>query len=815
MMRSRQIGCLFVFGLMAAAEARAQTAPADGPSRAGESGDRTLAPYFYVGGGDPSVDRLPLKETAADIQIAGVVAHVRVHQVFGNAATRPIEAVYVFPASTRAAVHGMRMKIGARVIEARIERKEAAHADYEKAKGEGKRAALLEQERANVLTTRVANVLPTDRIEVELDYSELLIPHDAEYELVYPGVVGPRYGGGAHPTKDQWIASAYLPAGLPEPYRFDVRVHIETGIALREVTSPSHAITVARPAPSVADVRLQQPGGGDRDYVLRYRLAGDRIETGLLLSGDVGKRGGGDAERFFALLMEPPARPDTADVTAREYVFLVDVSGSMEGFPLDTAKTMVRQLLGGLRDGDAFNLVLFSGAFHVMSHDGSIPASADNLRAAISLLERQRGGGGTELMGGLRAAYGIPRRSGLARTVVVVTDGYVGVEDEAFRFVRGQLDQVNLFAFGIGSTVNRALIEGLARAGYGEPFVVLKPEDAPAAAQRFRAYIDRPLLTGISVAFRGFDVTDVAPARLPDLMAQRPLVLFGKYRGEARGQIEITGRGGRGLFRRVVDVGAAQSKPENAPLRVLWARTQVQWREDQLSLGASAALTGELAALGVRYDLLTSATSFVAVDDEIANAGAALASVGQPLPLPAGVSNHAIGVSMSRSEMPPGDPVLTLVAPADARLVTAYFPFGLTKDLAYDAFAERWQVRFLVPKDVPDGEYRVPVVIVFRDGRSEAVEARYRIDSAAPDFELDVAPADGGVEVTVRARERLRSATVALVSDPQVRLELGDQGDGLLWKGKLALPPGRHRLRVVVADRARNEADALCTGEAR
>ncbi len=109
----------------------------------------------------------------------------------------------------------------------------------------------------------------------------------------------------------------------------------------------------------------------------------------------------------------------------------------------------------------------------------------------------------------------------------------------------------------------------------------------------------------------------------------------------------------------------------------------------------------------------------------------------------------------------------------------------------------------------------MPVVIIFRDGHTQTVEARYRIDSAEPDFDLDVAPADGGVEVTVLARERLRSATVALISDPDVRLELGDQGDGLLWKGKLSLPPGRHRLRVVVADRARNEADAIVTGEAR
>jgi Ca-activated chloride channel family protein len=482
----------------------------------------------------------------------------------------------------------------------------------------------------------------------------------------------------------------------------------------------------------VADVRLAQSGGGNRDYVLRYRLAGDRIETGLLLSGPLDKGGvasEGAGEKFFAVMMEPPARADDADVTPREFVFLVDVSGSMNGFPLDTTKVLMRRLLGGLHDTDAFNLVLFSGAFRTLSPDGSVPASADNIRVAATMLDRERGGGGTELMGGLRAAYAIPRNRNLSRTVVVVTDGYVGVEDEAFRFVRTQLDQTNLFAFGIGTGVNRALIEGMARAGYGEPFVVIKPEEAAAAAERFRAYIDRPLLSGISVAFHNFDAYDVTPAKLPDLMARRPLVLFGKYRGDATGQIEVTGRGGRGLFRKVIELDPKQVKPQNAPLRVLWARTQVQWLEDQITLGGSEAQTNALADLGLRYDLLTAATSFVAVDHQVVNPDQPLETVAQPLPLPAAVSNLAVGVSLSRSVMPPGDPVLSLAAPADARLATAYFPFGLVKDLTYDAFAERWQVRFLVPKNVPDGEYRVPVMITFHDGHTEMVEAAYRIDS--------------------------------------------------------------------------------------
>ncbi len=629
-----------------------------GQSGAPSGDDRTLAPYLMVLGETPvagGVDRVPLKETSADVAIAGVIAHVQVHQVFENSGKTPIEAVYVFPASTRAAVHGVRMKIGARVIEARIDRRAAARASYEAARHEGKRAALLEQERPNVFTMNVANVMPGDRIAVELDYSEMLIPENATYEFVYPTVVGPRYAGGADPVQekrvDRWIANPHLPAGAPEPYRFDVRVHLESGIPIKEVASPSHQVQVSYASQTSADVRLAVPGGGNRDFVLRYRLSGDKIETGALLWE--GEGGGGRHEGFFALMMEPPRRPTAAQIPPREYIFLLDVSGSMNGFPLETAKTLMRNLLGRLRPTDFFNVVLFSGAAHVMSPDGSVAARPGEVARAIADIDRQQGGGGTELMGGLELAYEIPKRdSRVSRSVVVVTDGFVGVEAQAFRFIRQRLDQANLFAFGIGSSVNRGLIEGMARAGQGEPFVVLGPDKAAAEADKLRAYIEQPMLTGIKVAFSGVDAYEVAPQALPDLLAERPVVLFGKYRGTPSGNITVTGTNGAGNVRQVIAVNAQDARPRNEALRWLWARRWVETLDDERALGAGAPAEEAITSLGLDYHLLTAFTSFVAVDSQVVNAGGQGRSVRQPLPMPEGVSNLAVEeVAAKRSTM--------------------------------------------------------------------------------------------------------------------------------------------------------------------
>ena len=639
-----------------------------------EGAQHSLSPYLYVAGGDPEQDQVPLKRTWAEANIAGVIAAVKIHQVFENTGGKTIEAIYVFPASTRAAVHAMRMKVGARTIEAKIERKAEARAQYEAAKQAGKRASLLEQERPNVFTTSVANIMPGDRIEVELDYSELLVPEDAVYEFVYPTVVGPRYAGGANPKTDQWMANPHLSEGKAEPYAWDIKVHLQTGIGLKDVSSPSHKIAVKYAGPSTADVTLDQTGGGNKDFVLRYRLAGDKIETGLLQFEEPAAGLPYSAEKFFALLVEPPKRPTLADIPGREYIFLLDVSGSMHGFPLDTTKELMRHLLPSLRPTDHFNIVCFSGANYAWSPQGSRPATETNIREGIDEILKQHGGGGTELMGGLQAAYAIPPvGKGVSRTVVVATDGYVGVEAQAFRFIRERLDQANLFAFGIGSSVNRGLIEGMARAGLGEPFIVLGPQKAAEQAEKLRKVIDRPLLTDIEIRFGDAGAYEVAPEKIPDLLAERPLLIYGKYRGDKPTRIELSGRTGRGAWHHAIDLRPADARPQNLALRALWARKWVEVLEDELVMGGGKPVENAITDLGLFYNLLTPFTSFVAVDSEIVNRTGKSDTVRQPLPMPEGVSNYAVAQSQARmanAPIPAGAPSRQKISQVTSKTMT-------------------------------------------------------------------------------------------------------------------------------------------------
>lgn len=608
---------------------------------------KTESPYFFVRSADPAVDRLPLKSTRVDVRISGVIADVTVTQRYRNEGQRAIEAKYVFPGSTKAAVYAMNVRLADRLVTAQIREKQQARVAYEQAKTEGKTAALLEQHLPNVFQMNVANILPGDDVQVELRYTELLVPQGGKYEFVFPTVVGPRYNSPqSEQAQAKWVAQPHLPAGQASATQFDLHVDIASPIALKEVASSSHRVEVTEAADGKRSSIALARGApaNNRDFILQYRLAGDRVESGVLLYR-------GEKENFFLAMVEPPHHVAPAAINPREYIFVVDISGSMHGFPLDTSKALLRELIGSLRPSDTFNVLLFSGSNRFLA-PRSVPATRANIEQAIRTIDDQRGGGSTELMPALRRVYAEPKAADVARTVVVVTDGYVTVEREAFALVRQHLSQANVFAFGIGSSVNRHLMEGLARAGMGEPFIITRPDQGRAEAERFRKMIEAPVLTSVKARFNGLDVYDFEPPQLPDVLGERPVIVFGKWRGEPRGELVIEGMTAEGPYRATLPV-AGQAGAETAALRQLWARHRIQSLADQEAQEGGDRLRADITALGLNYSLLTQYTSFLAIDEVVRKVGVEPATaVDQPSPMPEGVSNLAIGAEVPGTPEP-------------------------------------------------------------------------------------------------------------------------------------------------------------------
>lgn len=619
-----------------------------------EKKDKTCSPYFYVESEEVGVDCFPLKETNVTSIIEGVIADTYVIQTYTNEGTKPINASYVFPASTRVTIHGMQMQIGNQRVTATIKEKEEAAQEFETAKSEGKSASMLSEERANVFSMDVANIMPGDVVKIELHYTELITPTNGTYEYVFPTVAGPRYVGPVIDdtgNREEWTGTPYLAEGAAPSDKYTIHVMLSTGVPVTSISSSSHEIKIVHDENDTPVVKLANPDeyAGNRDFILDYKLTGEEIGMGLTLDRN-------DNENFFMLMIQPPERCAPEEIPPREYIFVLDVSGSMSGFPLDTAKELINNLVSNLRETDTFNLVLFSGTSYQMAQR-SLPATQENIDKALKLIKEQKGAGGTELSTALEDTLRIPASKDYARNIIIITDGYISGEAEIFELVHDNLKQADFFAFGIGSAVNRYLIEGISSIGQGEPFIVTKEDQASSVAEQFRTYVEAPVLTDIQVSFENFDVYDVEPVILPTLYAQKPIVLLGKWRGEVSGTIQITGKTGSGEYVKSISV-ADSIAGENKAIGYLWARKRVERLTDYGRTTNNPDVKEEITQIGLNYHMITPYTSFIAVLDVVRNPDGESADVNQPLPLPLEVSNLAVGYRIGSE---PGDMLLIMI----------------------------------------------------------------------------------------------------------------------------------------------------------
>lgn len=606
----------------------------------GETGDTTLAPYFFIEDTDTPIDSFPLKETKVTANINGIIAETYVTQTYSNDGQQPVNACYVFPTSTKVTVHGMKMVIGNQVITAQIKEREEAKQEYAEAKSEGKSTSLLEQQRPNVFTMDVANIMPGDVVSIELHYTELITSAEGIYEFVFPTVVGPRYASPSEESTadtNQWVETPYLEDGNTPDSKYDLTVNLSTGVPIMDLTCKSHQTNVKWDNVSAAQVTLSSPEdfAGNRDFILSYKLTGQDVSSGLMLNT-------GESENFFMLTVQPPERFISENIPPREYIFVLDVSGSMFGYPLETSKELIRDLVTNLKETDSFNLILFSNEL-IQLAPKSVSANAQNIKSAMNLIDQREGGGGTELSLALESAIAIPMDENVSRSIVSITDGYISDEKNVFNLIHQNLDKASFFSFGIGDAVNRYLIDGIAKAGLGESFVVTDSADAKETANRFRTYIQSPILTDIHIEYEGFDAYDIEPATQSTLFAQKPIVLFGKWRGEPEGIIHLSGKTGNQDYMQDIHVSQVEPMESNQALPYLWARTKVERLMDYGCYTNHEDVKDEVTALGLNYSMMTEYTSFIAVTETVRNTNGDSTDVNQPLPLPENVSNLAVG----------------------------------------------------------------------------------------------------------------------------------------------------------------------------
>jgi Ca-activated chloride channel homolog len=595
----------------------------------------------------------PLKHTDVNAEISGHLARVTLTQEFHNPLQEKIEAVYVFPLPQNAAVDDMTMIVGDRTVKGRIKRREEARAVYEAAREAGHVASLLDQERPNIFTQSVANITPGATVKVTISYVENLIYEDGAYEFVFPMVVGPRYipgapvgkqgGGWAPDTSQVPDASRITPeVALPATragHDISLAVTLDAGVTIDSLKSATHDADVERPDGRRAVVRLKNRATiPNKDFILKFDVAGKKMEDAILTHR--GQQGG-----FFTMILQPPERVTAIDVAPKELVFVLDTSGSMQGFPIEKAKEAMKLALDGLYPRDTFNLITFSGDTHILFPE-PVTATDENLRKAQEFLTSRQGRGGTEMMKAIRAALDPSDQQHHIRIVCFMTDGYVGNDFEIIGEIQKH-PNARVFSFGIGNSVNRFLLDNMAKHGRGEVEYLTLQDDGSAAAKRFHERVRNPLLTDISIDWGGLPVADVYPQRIPDLFGAKPVVLSGRYTAGARGSIRLRGKLAGQEFIREIPVDLPESQPQHDVLSTLWARARI---DDLMSKDFNGMqygnMTGEvreaITQIGLEYRLMTQFTSFVAVEEMVVTEGGQPRRIDVPVEMPEGVSYEGV-----------------------------------------------------------------------------------------------------------------------------------------------------------------------------
>jgi len=569
----------------------------------------------------------PTLATEARFEIAGLVARATVTQRFRNATDGWVEGIYVFPLPEAAAVDHLRMRVGERVIEGQIRERDEARAEYQQAKASGRRASLVEQQRPNVFTTRVANLGPGEEVSVEIELQQLLAFDQGEVRLRFPLVVGPRYvpgqptaagedGGGWSPNTDivadasQVTPPVRPPAeGLHNPVTIEVA--LDAGFPVGTLLSRYHAVT-----------HKPEGGGGrrhrvllqdaqvpaDRDFELAWTPRAGRLPQSAAFEEEK------DGVRYALVTLFPPVGPAAeAGRLPREVVYVIDTSGSMHGLSIEQARRALLLALERLRRGDRFNVIQFNSTTEAL-FDTAQPVEPETLERARAFVAGLSANGGTEMRTALEAALpegGLDLPAGMVRQVVFLTDGSVANEQELFGVIRARLGASRLFTVGIGSAPNGHFMTKAAELGRGSFTYIGDVREVEAKMAGLFARLESPVLTDIRLDWAEGGSVEAWPRRVGDLYLGEPVVVSARLEGPVSGLV-VSGRRGGEEWREELALDASR---RGQGLAVLWARRKIEALSDSLLEGASAdAVRAAITALGLSHHLVTKHTSLVAVD---------------------------------------------------------------------------------------------------------------------------------------------------------------------------------------------------------
>jgi Ca-activated chloride channel family protein len=588
--------------------------------------------------------------TDVRMDISGLVARVKVRQEFRNEGGDWVEGIYVFPLPDKAAVDRMRLHIGGRFIEGEIREKEQAKKEYEQAKQSGRKASLVQQQRANLFTTSVANVAPGERVVVEIEYLEDLRYEDGRFSIRFPMTLTPRYiPGQALPDKqgNGWSADTdqVADASLITPpqvsrssnHKISLTADVNAGMPLEIIASRYHPVRVSEKDGHYTVALSDQKTIMDHDFELVWQPVPSAEPRAMAFAETI------DGKPYHLLMVMPPNQADALPAQMpRETIFIVDTSGSMHGVSMSQAKRAVDLAIKALKPGDLFNVIEFD-SYTTALYPHSMLASASNVAKALGFVQQLQADGGTEMRPALKLALSTPAQESHLRQIIFITDGSVGYEDQMFSMIEQSLGTARLFTVGIGSAPNSLFMRKAAEAGRGSYTFISALHEVSEKMEALFRKLEHPQVTDINLHWPSGVIVDSYPATVPDLYLGEPVsVKVQASNAFRRGdEVRITGNSVAGGW--AADL-ALDAPVQSEGVAALWARARIGELMDEERRGGDAEeLRAGILETALTHHLVSKYTSLIAVDKTpVRPAGDPLSSEQVPNLMPYGQSANAI-----------------------------------------------------------------------------------------------------------------------------------------------------------------------------
>lgn len=706
--------------------------------------------------GEAPAEPLPMVGHTLTVKIDRQFAESTLTQTFLNRSPDQLEGRYQLQLGEGARVSGFAYWNGSKKIVGEVFEKEVAAQIYGEITGLGRDPGLFEQVGEGAFSFRVFPIAPREEKKVEVKFGRYLARTGNRFEY-------------------------RMPLGATDA---DIALEVADDRQVVAVTSATHALT---------QVGGQWRARGKGDLVIQVEVADKPLDVRARVHRDAG-------EDAYVLLTMTAPDDRNAKVVPKDITLVIDHSGSMQGDPMTHALAAADRVLARLKPEDRVNVLMFDDTVDAL-YDKPRPVTEEVRAEARAYVAKITSDGGTEIALALEKALAAQLADDRPDVILFLTDGQSDAQ-AALKVARADAGDARLFTIGLGSGVEKPLLARLASEKRGRFTFIPDVSAVEHAVVEVFERVDHPVMIDLAVT----GAQRMYPRTLPDLARGEELTIAARLPKDGTLTVAGTIDGKRVERKLAVALPAAERRPW---VGRQWAGARVEDLLQQIALhGETEELKTEAIELALAYNLVTPYTSFLALPEEEITEATAQTLADARARKKAIQAAHKDAVALSRDDMPPGDPILSVRAPKDAVQVTAHFPFGLTKDLEWDTHDEQWKVRFLVPKDVVDGMYVARVVIVRADGTIEVAQAPYKIDSAEPDFLVTTTQLGGNLLVQVEASAGVTGVQLGRVGDASLRVALVETTPGV-FVAIVPLAAGLHQLRLVAVDSARNEADRL------